>query len=663
MLANSEINANLCQPITANETTEPGFEPEESRNPCEMLTINEKLIAESKAAIDCNRWDKERWDEALQRLSTLSQEARKWIFENGNHEKLQQCPLPNLECGETTKERLVELLNSIYPDQENSRSDISGFSLSSAAPIFSKYFSDINLSECRQAQEETKTEYESTLMLSRSTSLDMESDDILATSLPSSLFLKDIHSPECPGAEDSVAEFCPKYDIDLTPRFQSEYVSTVNPTFSSCIEDTGSSKCPNIQAENSLSKHTLADDPLCTATPNDELDNSSSCLRDTNSSTRVEAERNVAELLPKSYAGVSTHVQAENLSSVSSTSSFYLQDLSLPKGALKTTTSTEKCRRLRAIRKEAKNQRRLHEETAAPSTALLVQQQLEESSESTQITFSKEKLVKFQTKPPDKEGEEATKPSDADCCVTSMTLVDKCQNNVDDHDVFIDNHSQFRVRRLPCSLKKSCRKIVAYAFTGFIAFIILTSFSSVRTNTINHYTDAKIAKARDIVMDVGIWCRDHVAVIENLVKETPIFRNLPLTIAPGKDYPGSKFSKARDMVVDVGLWCRDQVDKSVFHVVALEMFVTKTSIFQNLPLKIASAMEYIGAIFFKGRGIALDVGRWCRDQMDTYAFPDAVVENFVKETPILQNMTVSIASADDDTGAKISMEQDAALET
>lgn len=59
----------------------------------------------------------------------------------------------------------------------------------------------------------------------------------------------------------------------------------------------------------------------------------------------------------------------------------------------------------------------------------------------------------------------------------------------------------------------------------------------------------------------------------------------------------------------------------------------------------------------------MDVGRWCRDQMDTYAFPDAVVENFVKETPILQNMTVSIASADDDTGAKISMEQDAALET
>lgn len=140
MLANSEINANLCQPITANETTEPGFEPEESRNPCEMLTINEKLIAESKAAIDCNRWDKERWDEALQRLSTLSQEARKWIFENGNHEKLQQCPLPNLECGETTKERLVELLNSIYPDQESSRSDISGFSLSAAAPIFFKIF-------------------------------------------------------------------------------------------------------------------------------------------------------------------------------------------------------------------------------------------------------------------------------------------------------------------------------------------------------------------------------------------------------------------------------------------------------------------------------------------------------------------------------------------
>jgi len=361
MFADSEINANLCQPIAVDEATEPGVEPEESRNPCnssafEMWTSNEKLIAESKAAIDCNRWDKERW---LQRLSILSQEARKWIFVNGNHETVQQCPLPNLECGETTKERLVELLNSIYPDQESSRSDISGFSLSAAAPIFSKYFSDINLSECRQEQEETKTECESTLMLSRSTSLDMESDDILATSLPSSLFLKDIHSPECPGAEDSVAEFCPKYDIDLTPRFQSEYVSTVNPNSSSCIEDSGSSKCPNIQAENSLSvtnisanyqinasKHILANDPLYTfespskfigrASPNDELDNSSSCLRDTNSSTRVEVEGNLAEPLSKSYVGVSTHIQAENLSSVSSTSSFYLQDLSSSKGALKT---------------------------------------------------------------------------------------------------------------------------------------------------------------------------------------------------------------------------------------------------------------------------------------------------------------------------------------
>jgi len=410
----------------------------------EMWTSNEKLIAESKVSIDCNRWDKEKWDEALQRLSILSQEARKWIFENGNHEKLQQCRLPNLECGETTKERLVELLNSIYPDQESTKSDINGFSISAAAPFLSKYFSEINLSECRQEREETeetKTDCESPLMLSRSNSVYIESDEVLTTSLPTTIVLKDINLPKCPEAEESVAEFYPKYFIDSTRLFQAEDVSTVNPTCSKCIEDTGSSKCPNIQAENSLSitntianylsnasEHKLADDSLSTfdspltfigmASPKDEVDNSSSCLPDAVSSTRVEEEGNIAERLPKSYVGVNTHIQAENLSTVSSTSSYYLQDMSSSKGALKTTASTEKCRRLRAIRKEAKNQRRLQEETVTPpSKAVSVQQQVEESLESTQIAISKEKLVKFQTKS-DKEVEEATKPVDADCCGT-----------------------------------------------------------------------------------------------------------------------------------------------------------------------------------------------------------------------------------------------------
>ena len=95
-----------------------------------MLTSGEKLIAESKDAMECNRWDKGRGDEALQKLSNLFQEARKWMFQNGNHETVQQCPLPNLECGETTKERLVELLHTIYPDKEASRNrcDLCGLS-------------------------------------------------------------------------------------------------------------------------------------------------------------------------------------------------------------------------------------------------------------------------------------------------------------------------------------------------------------------------------------------------------------------------------------------------------------------------------------------------------------------------------------------------------
>ena len=215
-----------------------------------------------------------------------------------------------------------------------------------------------------------------------------------------------------------------------------------------------------------------------------------------------------------------------------------------------------------------------------------------------------------------------------------------------------------------------CRKIVSFAFTGFIAFLILASFLSVQTNTINHFTDVKLAKARDIVMNVGLWCRHRmdksvfrIAVVENLVKETPIFQNLPFAIATAKDNPSFKFSKARDMLVGLGPWCRDQMDKSAFHVDALEKLVTKTSMLKDVPLKIASAKEYVGAKFFMGRDIARDVGRWCRSQINTYAFPDAVLENFVMEMPIMQHLTVSIALADDDTDVEFSLEQDAALDT